>query len=131
MPRAVWALYLLLALVATAITWSSFAHVDEITRSDGRIVPDGSEQVIASLESGILRELYVRDGQEVEAGQDLAQLDPTRVEPPRAEGQGPLLALKPQVARRKAEAEGAAAIAFPPEVQAAPRIAQAETESFQ
>jgi len=131
MPRAVWALYLLLALVATAIAWSSFAHVDEITRSEGRIVPDGSEQVIASLESGILRELYVREGQEVEAGQDLAQLDPTRVEASQAEGQGRMVALKAQVARLKAEADGAGSIAFPPDVVAVPRIAQAETESFQ
>ena len=30
MPRAVWGLYLLLAIVATAIAWSSIAHVDEI-----------------------------------------------------------------------------------------------------
>ncbi|WP_077037405.1 HlyD family efflux transporter periplasmic adaptor subunit [Pelomonas sp. KK5] len=131
LPQAVWGLYLMLIIVVVAITWSSIAHVDEITRSDGRIVPDGSEQVIASLESGILRELYVREGQEVEAGQDLAQLDPTRVEATQAEGVGRSLALKAQVARLKAEADGLGSIAFPPEVQASPRIVQAETESFQ
>ncbi len=131
MPRAVWVLYLLLAIVITAITWSAVAKVDEITRSDGRIVPDGSEQVIASLESGILRELYVKEGQEVEAGQDLAQLDPTRVEASQNEGQARLIALRAQVARLNAEASGAGEIKFPPEVLALPRIAQAETESFQ
>ncbi len=131
MPRSVWVLYLLLVIVASAITWSALAHVDEITRSDGRIVPDGSEQVIASLESGILRELYVHEGQEVEAGQDLAQLDPTRVEASQNEGQARLIALRAQVARLNAEASGVTEIKFPPEVLAVPRIAQAETESFQ
>ena len=63
MPRATWALYLLCVVIAVAIGWSAWARVDEITRSDGRIVPDGREQVIASLDAGILRELKVREGQ--------------------------------------------------------------------
>lgn len=130
LPRATWALYLLLAVVVTAIAWSSLAHVDEVTRSDGRIVPDGREQVIASLDSGILRELFVREGQEVQAGQELAQLDPTRVEASQNEGQAKRLALKAQVARLQAEANGRA-LKFPPEVLAVPRVAEAETEAYE
>ena len=130
LPRATWALYLLLIVVASAITWSALAHVDEITRSDGRIVPDGREQVIASLESGILRELFVKEGQEVAAGQELAQLDPTRVEAQQNEGQAKRLALKAQVARLSAEASGKP-LKFPPEVLAVPRIAEAEMEAFE
>src|SRR5574343_1655304 len=78
LPRVMWALYLLLAVVATAIAWASFAQVDQISRNEGRVVPDGREQVIASMEAGILRELLVREGEQVEAGQELARLDPTR-----------------------------------------------------
>jgi adhesin transport system membrane fusion protein len=130
LPRATWALYLLLGVVVTAIAWASLARVDEVTRSDGRIVPDGREQVIASLDSGILRELYVREGQEVLTGQELAQLDPTRVEASQNEGQAKLLALKAQAARLSAEA-GARALNFPPEVLAVPRMAAAETEAFE
>lgn len=130
LPRVTWVLYLLLIVVASAITWSSLAHVDEITRSDGRIVPDGREQVIASLESGILRELFVKEGQEVAVGQELAQLDPTRVEAQQNEGQAKRLALRAQVARLSAEASGKP-LKFPPEVLAVPRIAEAETEAFE
>ncbi|KQY81212.1 HlyD family type I secretion periplasmic adaptor subunit [Pelomonas sp. Root1444] len=129
LPRATWVLYLLLAAVTTAIVWASLAHVDEVTRSDGRIVPDGREQVIASLDSGILRELYVREGQEVQTGQELAQLDPTRVEASQNEGQAKRVALKAQAARLAAEA-GARALKFPPEVLAVPSLVEAETEAF-
>lgn len=129
LPRATWVLYLLLAAVVTAIVWASLAHVDEVTRSDGRIVPDGREQVIASLDSGILRELHVREGQEVQAGQELAQLDPTRVEASQNEGQAKRIALKAQVARLTAEA-GARALKFPPEVLAVPSLVEAETEAY-
>ncbi len=130
LPGATWALYLLCAVVVVAISWSALAKVDEIARNDGRIVPDGREQVIASLDAGILRALLVREGQEVQVGQELAHLDPTRVESQQNEGQAKLSALKASVARLSAEANGRASIVFPPEVAANSRYARAETESF-
>lgn len=131
LPRATWALYLLCAAVAVAIIWASLARVDEITRSEGRIVPDGREQVIASLDAGILRELKVREGQEVQAGQELAILDPTRVEAQQAEGQIKLLAMKAAAARLDAEANGRATVQWPPGVDPKARYAQGEAESFE
>ncbi|MDR7272188.1 adhesin transport system membrane fusion protein [Pelomonas saccharophila] len=131
LPRATWALYLLCAVVTVAITWSALAKVDEITRSDGRIVPDGREQVIASLDAGILRELKVREGQEVQAGEELADLDPTRVEAQQNEGQAKLLALKAAAARLTAEANGRTSIRWPRDVDPKARYAQGEAESFE
>lgn len=131
LPRATWALYLLCAVVTVAITWSALARVDEITRSEGRIVPDGREQVIASLDAGILRELKVREGQEVQAGEELATLDPTRVEAQQAEGQVKVLALKAAAARLTAEANGRASIQWPEGVDPKGRYALGEAESFE
>ena len=131
LPRATWALYLLCGVVTAAITWSALAKVDEITRSDGRIVPDGREQVIASLDAGILRELKVREGQAVQAGQELATLDPTRVEAQQAESQVRLLSLKAAAARLDAEANGRATVRWPTDVDPKSRYVQAEAESFE
>lgn len=130
LPRATWALYLMAAALTAAVTWSSIAQVDEIARCEGRIVPDGREQVIASLESGILRELYVREGMEVEAGQPLAQMDPTRVEASQNENQVKRLALMAQASRLRAEVNGSG-LSFPPEVKEQPRLLQSETEAFE
>jgi membrane fusion protein, adhesin transport system len=131
LPRATWALYLLCVVVTAAIVWSALAHVDEITRSDGRIVPDGREQIIASLDAGILRELKVREGQEVQAGEELAYLDPTRVEAQQAEGQVKLQALRAAAARLTAESNGRTSITWPADIDVKSRAAQAETESFE
>lgn len=131
LPRATWALYLLCAVITAAITWSALAKVDEITRSDGRIVPDGREQVIASLDAGILRELKVREGQEVQVGQELAFLDPTRVEAQQNEGQAKLMALKAAAARLNAEANGRASVQWPADVDPKARYVQGEAESFE
>ena len=59
-PAAMYAVYLLLALLAVAVAWASLAQVDIVARAPARVVPDGREQIIASLEGGILRELYVK-----------------------------------------------------------------------
>jgi adhesin transport system membrane fusion protein len=123
------ALYLIALAVAAAIAWAAFARVDEITRADARIVPDGREQVIASLEGGILREMMVREGAPVEAGQPLAQLDPTRFAAQQSEGQVRRLALQGTLARLTAESTGQA-LAFPPEVQKAPGVAEAERAAY-
>ena len=129
-PAAAWAIYLMLAVLACALVWSSLAKVDMITRADARVVPEGREQVIASLEGGILRELKVREGQAVEAGQALALLDPTRVEAQQGESQAKRLALMATVARLQAEASGHG-LNFPPELDKVPQVKRAESDSYQ
>jgi len=105
-PAALWAVYLMLAALAVALAWASVAKVDIVAKAAARVVPEGREQVIASLEGGILRELLVREGQAVERGQPLALLDPTRVEAQQAEGQTRRHALQASIVRLTAETLG-------------------------
>ncbi len=128
-PGTSWALLLLLLVLASAAAWASLTRVDDITRADARVVPDGREQVIASLEGGILREMLVREGMQVEAGQDLALVDPTRFEAQQNEGQAKRLALQATIARLSAEATGKP-LKFPPELVALPNIVQGESASY-
>ncbi|NIJ35714.1 adhesin transport system membrane fusion protein [Sphingopyxis panaciterrae] len=72
--RLVW---LLAAFFAVALAWAWFAELDEVATGSGRVVPTSREQVIQSLEGGILTKLFVRQDSIVKPGQILAQLDPT------------------------------------------------------
>jgi adhesin transport system membrane fusion protein len=128
-PHVTWVLYLMAAALAATLAWAALARVDEVTKADARVVPEGREQVIASLEGGILRELFVKEGEQVEEGQDIAELDPTRFKTQQAEGAAKILAMKAQIARLTAEAFGRP-LAFPPEVAAAPDVAQGERDSY-
>ena len=114
-PAAMYAIYLILAAILVALGWAGVARIDIIAKANGRVVPDGREQVIASLEGGILRELMVREGQLIVEGQALAMLDPTRFEAQQAEGQSKRLSLQGTLARLHAEANGAP-LQFPKEV---------------
>jgi membrane fusion protein, adhesin transport system len=103
------------------------AQVDIIAKANGRVVPEGREQVIASLEPGILRKLSVREGQQVSKGQALALLDPTRAEAQQAEGQAKRQALRGTLARLHAEAAGRP-LSFPEDLP--DNVVGGETESF-
>jgi membrane fusion protein, adhesin transport system len=129
-PPAVWAVYLVLAVLAAVIGWAALAQVDIVAKAAGRVVPDGREQQVASLEGGILREMRVREGDRVDAGQVLAVLDPTRFEAQQAEGQAKRFALRGAIARLQAEANGLP-LSFPPELRAQAGVVQGETASFQ
>lgn len=129
-PAAMWSVYLMLVMLAAALGWSAVAQVDIVAKAPVRIIPEGREQLIASLEGGILRELSVREGEQVRQGQQLATLDPTRVEAQQAEGQAKRVALLGAVARLSAESTGKA-LAFPPEVKPSAAVVQGETENYQ
>lgn len=60
-----------------AILWAGFGEMDIVAIAQGKIIPSGHSKVIQPLESGVIRAIYVRDGQEVSIGQVLIDLDPT------------------------------------------------------
>lgn len=129
LPKVAWSLYLMAGAVLAALLWALLAQVEVITKADARVIPEAREQVIASLEGGLLRELLVHEGQAVEQGQELARLDPTRFEAQQEEGQAKRLAMKGTIARLQAEA-GGLALHFPADVASNAGVVQAETEAF-
>lgn len=62
-------------MFACLIVWAALADVDEVTHSDGQVVGSQRTQTIQNLEGGILRGIQVHEGQIVEKGTILAQLD--------------------------------------------------------
>lgn len=74
-------LILLLAIMLlVGGVWAWFAVLDEVSTGTGKVIPSSREQVIQTLDGGILTELNVREGSKVQAGQVVARLDPTRSE---------------------------------------------------
>jgi adhesin transport system membrane fusion protein len=128
-PGAIWSVYLMAAALVAAFIWAAVAQVDIVARATGRVIPDGREQVINSLEGGILRELKVREGQPVEAGQELALLDPTRVEAQQAESLAKRSALRATIARLTAEATGKP-LDFPADVKTNRGVVEGETDAY-
>ncbi|MBC7380705.1 MAG: HlyD family type I secretion periplasmic adaptor subunit [Burkholderiaceae bacterium] len=75
MPRTVG--YVTCALVALLLGWAVFGRLDIIAGAEGRLVPRNYSRVVQPAEAGIVREVLVRDGDEVKAGQVLMRMDAT------------------------------------------------------
>lgn len=118
-----------LITVVAALGWASFFKLDEITRGQGKIIPASREQVIQSLDAGILTEMFVREGDVVQKDQILLKIDDARSGPVFREAQEKWLALLAQAARLKAESYGTA-IEFPPEVSQLPWLVNREQQAF-
>ena len=121
-PRAV-AILLLFGVVlffAAAIAWAWWAEIDEVTRGQGTVIPSSQVQVIQNLEGGILKEILVREGEMVEAGQILLRIDDTGFAASLGEQTAAYYSLMGQMARLTAESEGGA-LEFPPELMAEAR----------
>ncbi|MES2033481.1 MAG: biotin/lipoyl-binding protein, partial [Pseudomonadota bacterium] len=98
-PAARPVLWACVAVVVVFVAWAAIAKVDEVARGEGKVVPNSRLQVIQSLEGGILRELLVKEGDIVSAGQPLAQLDDTRFASFTMESSTQVTALKAAIAR--------------------------------
>ena len=62
-------------MFACLLVWAAFAKIDEVTHAEGQVVGSQRTQTIQNLEGGILRAVLVREGQIVDKGDVLAQLD--------------------------------------------------------
>lgn len=86
--------------------WAALARVDEVTKGDGRVIPSRQLQVIQSLDGGVVSEILVAEGQQVDEGQLLLKIDETRAVSGVRESAAQAFALQVKVARLKALAEG-------------------------
>lgn len=128
-PRTSVVVWLTLLLFVALGAWAYFGRLDEVTVGAGKVVPSSKEQVVQSLEGGILSELLVREGDEVRVGQVLARLDKTRIESTVGESSARLQAARASAARLQAEASGSALV-FPESVAKDAGLVRAETALY-
>ena len=96
--RVVWCVALMLLAFGT---WAYLFEVDEVSTGTGKVIPSSREQVIQSLEGGIIAELNVAEGDIVAQGQILAKLDPTKTESNFGESAAKYRASLASVAKKK------------------------------
>ena len=101
-----------------ALAWAALFDLDEITRGQGKVIPSSREQIIQSLDSGVMSEMFVREGSVVEKDQVLLRIDAARSGAVYREAQEKYFALLAMASRLKAEAYGTS-LKFPAELDKA------------
>ena len=87
------------------ILWAHFAIIDEVTKGEGKAIPSSRIQKIQNLEGGIVAQIYVHEGQIVDAGAPLVRLDDTRFASNVGETEADRVAMELRVERLSAEVE--------------------------
>ena len=79
-PVFLTAVLLAVALFATVIGWAMWARLDAAVVTHGVLLAESQRKTVESLEGGILKQLTVKAGERVAAGQVVALLDTTQTE---------------------------------------------------
>ena len=112
------------------LSWAAWAHLDEVTRGQGKVIPSRQTQVVQNLEGGIVAEIMVREGAIVDPGQVIMRIDNVRAASDYREKKARYFALLASLARLQAEIDETA-IVFPQEVLSEAReIALSEQALF-
>ncbi|MEL6641117.1 MAG: HlyD family type I secretion periplasmic adaptor subunit [Pseudomonadota bacterium] len=143
-PKQRWGVrrQMILGLIALGIlvggfgTWSIMAQITGAVIASGQIEVDRNRQVIQHPDGGVVQAILVDEGDEVEAGDLLIQLDPTVIASELTVVEGQLFEIMARRGRLEAERDNAEAITFPAELLAYNRpevqeLIQGQTRLFE
>lgn len=99
-PRVfAWGIMLFFVL---ALAWAYFGTIEVVAVAPGKIVPSGKTKLIQSSETAVVKAIHVSDGQRVQVGEVLIELDATSADTEVRRTQGDLLAARIDRARSTA-----------------------------
>ena len=108
---------LVLILFGGLFAWSVFAPFEGAVLASGSITVESNQQAVQHLEGGIVGAIHVKEGDRVDAGQTLIELDGTAVQARLASVEARLFEFLGTEARLLAERDGRSTIEIRPEFQ--------------
>ena len=109
--------------------WAAQSDVDQLVRARGQVIPVARTQIIQAADNGVIKMVFVREGQTVRQGQLLAAFDDSRARAAYDDSRNKVAALKAALARLNAEALGGNLV-FSKELDAWPAFLQNQSELF-
>ncbi|MCZ8102443.1 MAG: HlyD family type I secretion periplasmic adaptor subunit [Burkholderiales bacterium] len=116
-PAATAGLVIIGLVFGVAGTWAALAPLAGAAIATGVVSPDGSRKTIQHLEGGIIKEILVKEGDTVVAGQTLYKLEVTQAQANYSARREQWLRLVATRARLEAHAKDALRMTLPREVQ--------------
>ncbi|MBF0130688.1 MAG: HlyD family type I secretion periplasmic adaptor subunit [Alphaproteobacteria bacterium] len=131
LPTGRFRAWLIIVLLATLLVWSKFARLDEVASAEGEVVPQEQVKVVQHLEGGIIRDIFVREGDVVREGAPLILLELSTTALSPEEMRVKLDGLVLSKARLEAEASDAP-LHFPKEeAERQPQLVEAERSAHE
>ncbi len=77
LPISRYIIWSIMAFFTISVIWACVSEIDIVSVAMGKIVPSSRVKIIQPLETGVIRAIYVKEGDAVNAGDILVELDPT------------------------------------------------------
>ena len=74
-PLAGWVLRLLVVMLVCLFAWAALGRLDIVAVADGKLVPSSYLKIVQPPEQGIVKDILVKEGEKVAAGQVLIRMD--------------------------------------------------------
>jgi len=98
-PAPRWFAWGIMAFAGLALLWACLGRIDVVAVASGKVVPSGRTKLIQPSETAVVKAIHVTDGQRVEAGELLLELDPTTADAEVRRSESELMAARIDVAR--------------------------------
>ena len=109
-------IFLMFAGTIALLVWSATTRLSGITRASGVVVPLMQNQVVQHLEGGIVSKLHVKEGDHVEKGEVLLNIEASQARSDLQQTLTQLAAKRAALVRLDAELSDAKTITFPPDL---------------
>jgi len=74
-PLGQWVIWVLLGFIGLVILWATLGRLDIVAVAEGKLIPQSYLKIVQPAEAGIVKEILVREGESVHAGQVLMRMD--------------------------------------------------------
>ena len=96
-------LLIIVTLISVIFVWSAVTELDNVVRGSGKTISEAQSQLVQSSEPGVIRLRYVEDGEFVQKGQLLFDIDPVDAKTQLDQAQKKYASLSIKSIRLKAE----------------------------
>jgi len=73
--------WIIVSVILFTALWMFFGQVDIVVSARGKVIPDGEMKVLQPLETGVVSNILIKEGDFVKKGQILMEIDPSTTEP--------------------------------------------------
>lgn len=123
-------LWLMVAVILILVGWSRLAEIDLLTRAPATVVASSKTKVVQSADRGVVRSIFVSEGDRVAAGDTVLVLDRSQGESAVEEIEAELAGLVATRVRLEAEIRGEDQVVFPGTLDAYPKFRANQRDLF-
>lgn len=80
-PLGRFTFWIIVSIIVVTILWLTIGKVDIVVSARGLVIADGESKIIQPLDTGVISNILVKEGDFVKKGQILMEIDPATTEP--------------------------------------------------